>query len=292
MKIIVCIKSVLDVSFPFVLDQDKLLPLDDDVFYTLNPADKCAVEVALNLKEEFGGEVIILSYGPGNVETALRDCLAMGGDSAVRVWNDQPNSGSSVKAYLLAKAIETLSADLVMCGSMSLDEGTGETPAVIAEFLNISQVTGVTDLSYGKETNTVTVKRKLERGWREEIECPLPAVLSVELGIRQPRYGQMPNVLEAKLAKIDCLTADDVGADLSFIRELDSLVQFESRSLPRPRPKKTFNMESGLTAEQRMELMMAGGLKQSKSDLLEGFPKELGEKLANILKDRISVRSD
>jgi electron transfer flavoprotein beta subunit len=290
MKIIVCIKSVLDVTFPFVLDQEKLIPLEEDVFYRVNPADKSAMEVALTLKETYGGEVIILSYGPSQVETALRSCLTMGGDKAVRIWEDRVDARSRAKAYLLSKAAEKFSPELVLCGSLSLDEGTGETPVAVAEFLGIPQVTGVTDLSYSNENHTITVKRKLERGWREEIECRFPVLLSVEPGIIQPRYGAMPDLLAAKRADIACLTGADLEVDFSFIQELNSLVRFDKCSMPRPRPKKAFNMESGLSAEERMELMMSGGVKQSKSDLLEGPPEKLAQQLMNILKEKIDIR--
>ncbi len=287
MKIVVCVKEVMDVTFPFDLDQETLHPLKEDVFYRINPADKCAVEMALSLQEAHGGEVIYLTFGPERTEKMLKSCLAMGGGQAIRVWEERPEIGNQTKAYLLAKAVAQQSPDVILCGAMSLDEGTGETPVALAEFLDVPQVTGITDLSVSDGGKSVVVKRKLERGRREEIECPLPAVLSLELGIRQPRYAALPDVLKAYRAAVACLEADDVDADFAMLRELDSLLRTENRSLPRPRPKKTFKMDSNLSAEERMEMMMSGGLKKESSDMLEGTPEDVAKKLAGVIREKV-----
>lgn len=287
MKIVVCIKQVVDVTFPFVLDQETMSPRAEDIFYEVNPADRCAMEVALTLRETYGGEVSILSYGPKRVEKALRDCLAMGGDRAIRVWEEGLASSSPAKAYLLARAVESLSPDIVLCGSRSLDEGSGETPGAMAEFLGLPQVIGVTDLELSADRGKAVVKRKLERGKRDIIECPLPAVLAVEAGMQQPRYAALPQLIEASRAQVGLLDGQALGTESSELRRLDSLRTVVSRALPRPRPKKTFNMESGLTAEQRMELMMSGGSRQAKSDLIEGDPQDVAKKLSAIFQEKI-----
>jgi len=287
MKIVVCVKEVVDVSFSFALDQTTLEPLQEDLFYKVNPVDRCAAEVALSLREACGAEVVYLSYGPPRVEKALRECLAMGGDRAVRVWDAATAAGSQAKAYLLAQAVQSLSADLVLCGSRSFDEGSGETPGALAEFLSLPQVVGVTELELAPDQGRARVSRKLERGRREAIECPLPALLAVEEGIAQPRYAAMPQRLQAFRAQIEVLDAVQTGADPTVLRQLNGLRSPVRRALPRPRPKKTFNLESGLTAEQRMELMMSGGARKGKSDLLEGAPQELARQLTDIVRGKL-----
>ena len=109
----------------------------EDVFFKVNPADLCAAEIALQLKEQHGAEVTYLSFGPPRVEKTLRECLSLGGDHAVRIWDSSIAPGSQGKTYLLAKVIQSLEADLVLCGSQSLDEGRGETPAALAELLDL-----------------------------------------------------------------------------------------------------------------------------------------------------------
>lgn len=287
MKIVVCIKEVLDVSFPFALEQETLTPLEEDVFYKVNPADRCAVEAALQLQERHGGEVVLLAFGPQRVEKSLRECLAMGGDSAVRVWDESIPPGSRGKARILAGAAQSLSPDLILCGSRSLDEGSGETPGAMAEFLGLPQVVGVTDLELYPDGTTARVQRKLERGRRQAIECPLPVVLGLEEGIVQPRYAALPQRLIACKAQIKLLTAEEIGVESFELRRLDSLKSVVRRSIPRPRPKKTFNMESGLTAEQRMELMMSGGARKGRNDLLDGQPAETARKLMEIVRVKV-----
>ncbi len=289
MKIVVCVKPVVDVNFSLVLDQERVTPLADDVFYRANPADLCASEVAISLHEKYGAELTYLMFGPPRDTEILRGCLAMGGDRAIRIW-DERFEGRPAKAYLLAKAIAQLAPDLVMCGSRSLDEGSGETPPTIAEFLAVPQITGVTDLELIIDHKKLVARRKLERGRRESVECSLPALLAFEPGIRQPRYASLPRVLRAQRAPVDVMTPESLGVDLSELQVRASLTTFARRSLPRPRPKKTFNMESGLSAEQRMELLMSGGLRQGKSDLLEGPAPDVAKKLTDILGVKIFKR--
>lgn len=287
MKIVVCVKQVIDVTFPFALNPEALCPEEEDIFYRTNPADAGAAEIAVRMQEKFGAEVSFLTFGPPRVEKVLKDCLAMGGDRAIRVWDDQFDIDSPAKAYILAQAVGPLAPDLVLCGSRSLDEGSGQTPPALAECLGFAQVTGVTDFEFGSEQNKVVVKRALERGRREVIECCLPAVLAFEVGVQPPRYASLPRLLDAHRAQVSVLNADALGSDAAEVQRLAGLGRPVRRSLPRPRPKKTFAMESGLSAEQRMELMMSGGSRQAKSDVLEGTPQDLAVQVAAILREKI-----
>jgi len=291
MKIVVCVKEIIDPSFPFALNQETLIPLAEDIFYSANPADLCAAETAVRAQEQFGAEVSFLTFGPRRAEKVLRDCLAIGGDRAVRVWEEHFDVGSSVKPYILAKAVVHFAPDLVLCGNRSLDEGSGQTPPALAEYLGFNQVTGVTDLEFSADRTKVIATRKLERGRRESIECPLPAVLALEVGSQAARYAGLPRLLESLRAQVSLLDGTDLGVDPAELERLASMRTLVRRSLPRPRPKKTFAMDSGLSAEQRMELLMSGGLRQSKSDLLEGSPQDLASRLAGILEEKLCKRS-
>ncbi|MBI5062592.1 MAG: electron transfer flavoprotein subunit beta/FixA family protein [Desulfatitalea sp.] len=286
MKIVVCIKQVIDVTFPFALDQDKIEPLEADLFYKANPADLCALEAALRLRDAHGGEVIVIGCGPARVEKALKACLAMGADQAMRIDAAHLELNSQAKALLLAKAVARWSPDLILCGSRSLDEGTGETPVAVAEHLGLPQVTCVMALELSKDGGRVIVEKKLERGRRETIECPLPALLSLEAGVLQPRYALLTGMLAAHAARIECLDANGLEIDSAQKMSFDALRRQIRQTLPRPRPKKSFTLETGMTAEQRMEMMMSGGMKKSTGDLLEGSPGDLGKKLGSILQEK------
>ena len=114
MNIVVCIKQVIDVTFPFALDPDTIEPLAADIFYKINPADACAVEAALRLREGHGGSVTVIGCGPERVETALKACLAMGADKAVRIDAARLKPHTQAKALFLARAAAAFSPDCLM----------------------------------------------------------------------------------------------------------------------------------------------------------------------------------
>lgn len=287
MNIVVCIKQVVDVSFPFALDQDKIEPLEADIFYKVNPADLCALEAALGFRENHGGEVTVIGCGPARVDDALKACLAMGADRAVRIDMASLKPHSQTKALFLARAAAQLSPDLVLCGSRSLDEGTGETPVAMAEHLGLPQVTSVMTCTLEDDGTSIVVEKKLERGRRETIGCPLPALLSMEAGVLTPRYAPLTGLIDAHGAQIACLDARQLEIDSTEKLAIDGLRRLIRQAMPRPRPKKSFSLDSGMTAEERMEMMMSGGMQKSNSDLLEGTPADLAKKLGGVLAEKV-----
>jgi electron transfer flavoprotein beta subunit len=277
----------MDITFPFDLDPETFKPLEADIFHVVNPADLCATQAAVKIRESKGGEVILVSFGPPRTQTALRTCLALGGDRAISVWDEALAPYLSATAHVLAKVMTQLDPDLILCGSSSLDEGCGEVGATMAEYLDLPQVTGVVSVDFSEESDMLIVQRKLERGRRMSLECPLPAIFFVEPLIEQPLYASFPGMLEAAQAELTHLDAASLGIDMQELRTIDSKRRLARLSLPRPRPKKSFTFESGLSAEERMELIMSGGLKESKSNLLEGSPEDLAQKLAEVLAKKL-----
>jgi electron transfer flavoprotein beta subunit len=287
MKIVVCIKQIVDVTFPFALDQDKIEPLEADIFYKVNPADLCALEAALRFREGHGGNVTVIGCGPERVDHALKACLAMGADLAVRIDMARLKPHSQAKALFLARAAARFSPDLVLCGSRSLDEATGEMPAAMAEHLGLPQVTSVMTLTLADDGKSVVVEKKLERGRRETIACPLPALLALEAGVLTPRYAPLTGLIDAHSARIECLDANNLEIDSAEKLAMDGLRRQIRQAMPRPRPKKAFSLESGMTAEERMEMMMSGGMQKSNSDILEGAPADLAKKLGGVLAEKV-----
>lgn len=283
MRIVVCVKQVIDVNFPIALDLDTCQPLEEDVFYIVNPADRCASELAIRIKEKWGGEVVFVALGPHRVRRALRSCLAMGGDKAVHICDSYQEVDSGATAHILAKSMKILAPDIVLCGNQSLDEQCAEVPAALAELLDLPQITGVLALELSSDGAKAAVQRKLERGRRQTLECSLPAVFAVEPGAVQPRYASLPQLMEAYSAEISQINVKELELDLSQLKGISSQRKLISLSLPRPRPKRTFIFDTSLPAEQRMDLLMSGGLKQKQCNLWEGEPQELAKRLAGIL---------
>ena len=287
MKTAVLIKQVIDVTFPFEMDPDTCEILQDDLFYWVNPADVCASQLAVDIKRKYDGEVTFISLGPPRVERALRHCLALGGDRAIHFQDESVLLDTQTIPYILAEIICRLSPDLILCGSRSLDQGSGQIPSALAERLDLPQVTGVTDIEISSDGMKAVLQRKLEKGRRMSLECPIPAVFAVEPEMEPPAYAPLPGWLEATTAEITRMDGKTLNLDTHQIRTVSARNQLVKMSLPRLRPKKTFFFDSNLSAEERMELIMSGGLQQTKSDILEGDPQDLAQKLTEILAKEI-----
>lgn len=155
----------------------------------INPADKNALEEALRLKDRYGGRVIVLSMGPPFFEPFLKIAVSMGADDAVLI-SDRALAGSDayVTSMVLAKAIEKIgSPTLVLCGEESSDGSTGQVPPGIASWLGIPQATYVSKILELDLSKRIVVVRRTIKGGYEELEIPVPAVLSIELGANTPR---------------------------------------------------------------------------------------------------------
>jgi electron transfer flavoprotein beta subunit len=154
-----------------------------------NPPDMNALEMALRIKDRHGGRVSLLSMAPPFVEKYLRIGLAMGADTAY-LLSDRGFAGADTLAttYTLAQGIEKIgSVDLILCGEESSDGATGQVPAGIAEWLNLPQITLVTEFDVDIESKTVQARRDMKGGY-EILEAPLPAVLSAKTASNEPRF--------------------------------------------------------------------------------------------------------
>lgn len=155
----------------------------------INPPDMNAMEVALRLKDQHGGRVSVLSMGPPFFDGVLRVALAMGADAAY-LLSDRAFGGADTLAttYTLAQGIAKLGdVDLVVCGEESSDGATGQVPAGLAEWLDVPQITMVTEAALDLERGTIRGRREIQGG-HELLEVPLPAVLSVATACNEPRF--------------------------------------------------------------------------------------------------------
>lgn len=286
MKIAVCVEQVIDTSMPMVVAPSNTELVNEGLYHMVNPADECALEEALRIKEARPNtEVILLSLGPPQVEWTLRHCLAMGADRAVRLWDDAiANTDALTTARVLARAVKRLEADLVLCGSQSQDMGGGQVPSMVAEFLDLPQVTAVARLELSADASSAHLHRKLQRGDREAVECPLPALFSVEPGVNKPRYPSVRRFLQALKRPVNTMGLGDLGMTPSEIDPGAALTKLMGLAPPRPRPKKTMTLDSSLSAEDRLKMLLSGGMSQKKGDLWEGTPQELARRLVDHLR--------
>lgn len=284
MNIVVCVKAVPDVNI-ISLDPNTSHIDNDDLVYIVNPYDMVAVEEAVRIKEKDGvSQVSLVSVAPPSNERLLRRCLAVGADEAMLLWDSAfDNSDSYATAVILAKAIGTLKYDLILCGRKSIDTEAGQVGSIIAEMLDIPSVLRVVNIEVSFSGKEVTVERKLERGNRERIEVMLPVLLSVELGLNEPRYASLPSLMASLRKNIKKYDLRALGLSYEEVGSEGSKTRVIALSPPRPRPKRLFTPDSSLSAAERMRLVMSGGVPKKMENLFEGNPKELSRRFIEFL---------
>jgi electron transfer flavoprotein beta subunit len=200
-QIAVCLKQVVTRDAPVRVDDAKTWIRDQDASFELNEPDAYALEAALRLKEQHGGEVIAVSAGPSRVTQALREALARGADRALHIEGDSlARADAFGVAEALANAIRGEKFDLVLTGLQSDDQGFAQVGVILAEKLGMASATIIMDLQI--DGGSLRVKRELEGGWFQWVSMPLPAVLTIQSGINQLRYATLKGIMAAKKKEI------------------------------------------------------------------------------------------
>lgn len=215
MHVVVCIKQVPNTT-DVRIDPETNTLIREGVESIINPFDENAIEAALQLKDSLGAKVTVITMGPPQAESALREALAMGADD-VYLISDRALAGSDTWAtsYALARAIQKIGpADIILCGKQAIDGDTAQVGPGIAEFLDLPIVTYIRRLEVvdGK----VRVERVFEDGY-EVIESPMPVVLTVLKEMNVPRLPSLKGRMRAKRAEIKVLSAVDIEADPACI---------------------------------------------------------------------------
>ncbi len=211
MNVVVCVKQIPDPAAPQALNAETRTLVREGKLI-LDDSDAYGVEMGLQLAEQSGGgEVTLVSMAPNNETSGLRTALAMGAAKAILV-SDEALKGSDAlsTAKVLAKAIERAQPDLVLTATESTDGYTGTTPVQLAELLGMPSVTFAKHVSVSD--GTVNVQRQTESGY-DDVECPLPAVVTVTAGVVEPRYPSFKGIMAARSKPVDQLTVADLGLD-------------------------------------------------------------------------------
>ena len=213
MKIVVCVKLVKVLGDEVEFTPDGLDVDPDYLEHALNEWDACAVEEALQIRERLGeAEVVAVTAGDKKSEEALRRCLAMGADRAVRVDSAVADPISTANA--LAAAIAPESPNLVLCGVQSSDSVQGSTGTALSERLGLPRVAVVKKLEWSG-AGPATVHRELEGGLVDVVEVDTPAVLTIQTGINQPRYATLRAIKLAEQQEI-AIVRGPAGGDAGY----------------------------------------------------------------------------
>lgn len=222
MKILVGVKRVVDYAVKVRVQKGSVNL--NSVKMSLNPFCEIAVEEAVRLKEaKAAKEVVALSIGPKQCAETLRTALAMGCDRAIHVSTDMRTDYMELQPYAIAKMIHKIvdqeQSDLVLLGKQGIDSDCGQTGPLLAGFLSWPQVTYAANLT-ADDSGGITVERETDSG-TETIKIPsLPAVVTCDLRLNEPRYATLPNIMKAKKKKIDTINANDLGVDLTTYNEV------------------------------------------------------------------------
>lgn len=199
MKIVVTIKQVPARDSP--LRPEGAWIQDSDLQYEINEPDAYALEEALRLKEAHGGEVVVVSAGPERVGSTIREALAKGADRAIHVkWDGNGGADPLQTAEILAEAIGTEQPDLVLTGLQSDDLGYGQTGVILAELLGLPHATIIMHVEVTGAG--LRLKRELENGYFQQVELPLPALLTVQSGSNKLRYATLMGIKKAKTKEV------------------------------------------------------------------------------------------
>jgi len=231
MKIVVCVKYVPDTAIKMKIAGDGKAVDLTGVAFVVNPYDEFAVEEALKIKEKLGGEVVAVGAGAETATQGLRTCLAMGADSAVLVQDPAlENADSFVIGTVLAKVCRSLSPDLILFGKHAIGVDNGQVPSVVAEQLDMPQVSVVAKLDV--TDNSFLAERDIE-GAREVVEGSLPVVITAQKGLNVPRLASLKGIMAAKKKTITVQSVADLGLTAD---ELKPRVAVDLITMPPSRP--------------------------------------------------------
>jgi electron transfer flavoprotein beta subunit len=211
MKVLVPVKRVIDYNVKVRVKADNSGVELANVKMAMNPFDEIAVEQALRLKEAGGAEeVVVVSIGPAQNQETIRTALAMGADRGIHIEALHDIEPLAV-AKLLKAVVERENPGLVLVGKQAIDDDCNQTGQMLAALLGWAQGTFVSALDVAGDKAKIV--REVDGGL-EHLEIKMPAIVSVDLRLNEPRYASLPNIMKAKKKPLDSLSVDDLGVDI------------------------------------------------------------------------------
>jgi electron transfer flavoprotein beta subunit len=212
MKILVPVKRVVDYNVKVRVKPDQSGVDLANVKMSMNPFCEIAVEEAIRMKEKgLAEEIVVISIGPAQAQETIRTALAMGADRGILIQTDERVEPLAV-AKLLTKVVEEESPELVMLGKQAIDDDSNATGQMLAALLGWPQATFASAVE--KEDGSLKVTREIDGGL-QTLSVSLPAVVTSDLRLNEPRYASLPNIMKAKRKPIDTKSPDDYGVDIS-----------------------------------------------------------------------------
>jgi electron transfer flavoprotein beta subunit len=230
---IVCVKQVPDTEIRIDIEDGQVV--EEKLQYVINPYDEYAIEEALRLREKFGeGRITVLTLGPERAREAIMQTLAVGADEAIHLVDEAFQGGDAyTTAKALAEAIVRLGLeyDIILCGKQGVDHDNAQVGIVLAEMLNLPHVSLVTRLEVADDKSKAVAQRGVEGG-KEVVETPLPAVITAQKGLNEPRYPTFTGIRSARKKPIHKKTAAELNVDPETVGAAGAKLEIVSLSLP------------------------------------------------------------
>ena len=261
MKIIVCVKQVLDTAAAIQIDNRRVVSPGSPRI--INPYDEFAIEEAVRIKEKKPDtEITILSLGPECFKDSIKKALAMGADKAVHLMDPKFDGLDSYAiGSIFMRYIKNIPFDLILCGRQAVDVDLAQTGPILATFLGIPFVTVVTGIEFSDDFKQTKITRQVEGG-AEIRELELPLLLTCQKGLNEPRLPSLKGIMAAKKKEIITLSGADLGIEENAFSMDDNRVEEVNLSLP---------------------------LERKKVIILEGSDDEIGSNLVRLLRDEEKI---
>ena len=255
MEIIVPIKQVPDVALNIKVKDGAVV--EEGLSYVISSWDETALEAALQITEDVGGEVTLLTIGPDKAAESLRKGLAMGAHKAIHVkYNEAKQTDSFAYAKILQKVLEGREYDLILTGKQAQDTDAGLTASMLAEFLGLPQVTNIIRFSDVSE-QSITLYRKGDHA-TEVLEMELPGVVTVNDSLNDPRLASMRGIMMAKKKPLEEIELDAIGVSAEMSGAQGSMTEVLQYDKPESRKEgKCFEGDETETVKQAMELLVS-----------------------------------
>jgi electron transfer flavoprotein beta subunit len=259
LDVVVCVKHVPETAeAELKIDASGKAIEKTGLVFDINEWDDYALEEAVRIKEKQGGTVTAITIGPQDTESTLRKCLARGADKAIRLTDPKfENSDAYATAKILHSIIKTLHYDLILTGMQAGDDSSAMVGPILAELLGIPHATMVKKLELA--TGTAKVNRELEGGLEEQLEIKLPALISVQTGINEPRYVSIMGIRKAMQKEIKVMALADTGLTENDVGTAGSWINIDKLYVPPV---------------------------EKQAEFLKGTPDEIATKITAILKSR------
>jgi electron transfer flavoprotein beta subunit len=231
MHVVICVKQVPDTETKIRVKDGQID--HSETKYVVNPYDEYAIEEGLRIRERLGeGKITLVSMGPERAKDALKSGLAVGADEAIHLV-DEGFEGSDPygTALILSKALQKIDYDIVFCGKQGVDEDHAQVGIILAELLDIPHVSVVTLLEISDDRKSILAHREVEGG-HEVVSAPLPAVITAQKGLNEPRYASIKGIMAVKKKVIPEWNAGEIGVDAASVGAKAARIAFTEVTLP------------------------------------------------------------